>query len=59
MLRLDEKVVLYAGNITKRSESGIYHIMLRGTNRQKVFIDADDYEKFLQIICPGKSVIKE
>ena len=40
----------------KKSESGIYHIMLRGINRQKVFMDEDDYEKFLQIIKDCKAI---
>ena len=32
----------------KRSNSGIYHIMLRGTNKQKIFQDEKDYQTFLE-----------
>lgn len=34
----------------KKSESGIYHVMLRGINQQQIFEDSEDYEKFLQIL---------
>lgn len=40
----------------KKSESGIYHVMLRGINRQQIFEDAEDYGKFLEIIEGGKAV---
>lgn len=33
-----------------KSESGIYHIMIRGINRQTVFEDDEDCEKFLQTL---------
>ncbi len=32
----------------EKSKSGIYHIMLRGTNRQEIFHDDDDYARFLE-----------
>ena len=32
----------------KRSNSGIYHIMLRGTNKQRIFHDDMDYQAFLE-----------
>ena len=32
----------------KRSHSGIYHIMLRGTNKQRIFHDEEDYATFLE-----------
>lgn len=38
----------------KRSESGIYHIMLRGINRQQIFEDPEDCEKFLAILADCK-----
>ena len=38
----------------KRSSSGIYHIMLRGINRQQIFEDDEDNNKFLQIISDCK-----
>jgi putative transposase len=34
----------------KKSESGIYHIMMRGINRQCIFHDEDDCSKFIQTI---------
>ena len=34
----------------KKSESGIYHIMMRGINRQNIFEEDDDNMKFLQIL---------
>ena len=32
----------------KTSGTGIYHVMLRGINRQDIFEDDEDYMKFLQ-----------
>lgn len=40
----------------RKSESGIYHIMLRGINQQQIFEDREDYEKFLQILKDCKAV---
>ena len=42
---------------TKRtkSESGIYHIMLRGINHQQIFHDSYDYKKFLNVLAECKS----
>lgn len=34
----------------KQSESNIYHIMLRGINRQNIFGDAEDYGKMLRLL---------
>ena len=34
----------------KKSESGIYHIMLRGINQQQIYEDAEDYQKFIEIL---------
>ena len=34
----------------KRAESGIYHVMLRGIDRQAIFEDRQDYFSFLQIV---------
>lgn len=33
-----------------KSESGIYHIILRGINRQSIFEDDEDKEKFIQVM---------
>ncbi len=40
----------------KKSESGIYHIMLRGINQQQIFEDTEDCEKFIQILHECKAV---
>lgn len=32
------------------SQSGIYHVMLRGVNRQQIFEDEEDYRKFIFIL---------
>ncbi len=37
-------------NARKKSESGIYHIMFRGINRQQVFEDEEDNRFFLQVL---------
>ena len=44
----------------KKSESGIFHIILRGQNKQVIFEDEEDIEKFLQTIedCRSKSGFK-
>ena len=44
----------------KKSECGIYYVMLRGINRQNIFEDEEDRIKFLQILkdCKGKSKFK-
>lgn len=34
----------------KKSESGIYHIIMRGINRQIIFEEEEDFVKFLQTI---------
>ena len=34
----------------KKSESGIYHVMLRGINRQQIFEDEEDFQKFIRTI---------
>ena len=39
-----------------KSESGIYHIMLRGINQQQIFEDPEDYEKFLDILKDCKEI---
>lgn len=44
----------------EKSESGIFHIILRGQNKQIIFEDEEDTEKFLQTIqdCRSKSGFK-
>lgn len=40
----------------KKSESGIYHVMLRGINQQQIFEDQEDYERFLDILRDCKAI---
>ena len=40
----------------RKSESGIYHIMLRGINRQVIFEDEEDNLKFLETLKNYKAV---
>ena len=40
----------------KKSESGIYHVMLRGINKQQIFFDEEDYRRFLSIIKQCKKL---
>ena len=40
----------------EKSESGIYHIMLRGINQQQIFEDTEDYEKFLDVLKDCKEI---
>lgn len=40
----------------KKSESGIYHIMLRGVNRQQIFQDEEDSQKFLGVLKECKAI---
>ena len=40
----------------QESASGIYHIMLRGINRQNIFEDEEDKEKFLETLSHYKAI---
>lgn len=40
----------------KKSETGIYHVMLRGINRQPIFEDEEDYRRFLYVLRDCKRV---
>lgn len=40
----------------KKSDSGVYHIMLRGINRQNLFEDDEDRERFINTIHYFKSI---
>ena len=39
-----------ARQIRKKSGTGIYHIMLRGINRQDIFEDNEDYMQMISIL---------
>jgi len=43
-------------NARVKSESGIYHIMLRGINQQLIFEDEEDNRKFLEVLNDCKAV---
>ncbi|MBE6931924.1 MAG: transposase [Ruminococcaceae bacterium] len=43
-------------NARVRSESGIYHVMLRGNNRQQIFLTPQDNQKFLQVLKECKAL---
>ena len=40
----------------RKSESGIYHVMLSGINQQQIFQDKEDNLKFLQIVKECKAI---
>ncbi|MBQ6151862.1 MAG: transposase [Mogibacterium sp.] len=40
----------------KLSESGIYHVMMRGINRQQIFFEESDYAYFIRLLGKYKSV---
>lgn len=40
----------------KRSQSGIYHIMFRGINKQTIFMDNEDYQRLLTTIARFKEI---
>lgn len=42
----------------EKSKTGIYHVMLRGINRQNIFEDDEDRYKFLEILKYFKSICK-
>ena len=39
-----------ARSARKKSESNIYHVMLRGINRQQIFMDEEDYRHFMKVM---------
>jgi REP element-mobilizing transposase RayT len=41
-----------------RSESGVYHIMVRGINRQAIFEDDEDIQRLLETIARYKEICK-
>lgn len=44
-----------ARHARKLSESGVYHVVLRGINRQDIFCDEEDYQRFLEILNQKKA----
>ena len=39
-----------------KSETGLYHVMLRGNNKQIIFLQTEDYQKFISILRECKLV---
>jgi putative transposase len=54
------RVIHIPRNAREKSKSGIYHVMLRGTNRQEIFHDDQDYLRFLETLelVKGKTGLK-
>jgi len=50
------RVIIVARQKRIKSETGIYHIMLRGINKQQVFFDDEDYIQFLHILSKVKTL---
>ena len=46
---LEERKTM-SGNARMKSSTGIYHIMLRGNNKQTIFFDEEDYGKFFTLL---------
>lgn len=40
----------------QKGESGIYHVMLRGINKQMIFEDDEDHKRFLQVLKDCKAI---
>ena len=43
-------------NARQQSKTGIYHVMLRGINKQNIFEDEEDKEKFLSVLKDCKAI---
>ena len=40
----------------KKSQTGIYHLMMRGNNKDQIFFDEQDYKKFISILIQCKKI---
>ena len=43
-------VVAMPRTAREKSEQNIYHVMLRGIDRQQIFLDQEDDQRFLQVL---------
>ena len=43
-------------NVREKSETRIYHVMMRGIDKKDIFIEEDDYVKFLHYIEKAKGI---
>ena len=46
---VNNKFTIMARQLRKESATGIHHLMLRGINRQDIFVDSEDYRVFIYI----------
>ena len=42
-----------------QSATGIYHVMIRGINRQDIFEAPEDYRKFIETLASLREVVSE
>ena len=42
-----------------QSATGIYHVMIRGINRQDIFETPEDYRKFIETLASLREVVSE
>ena len=42
--------IRHRGDAYKHSDSGVYHVILRGVNKQQIFECTEDYQRFLNIL---------
>lgn len=40
----------------QKSETGVYHVFLRGINRQSIFEETEDYTRFIDILAKSKDL---
>ena len=45
-----KQVIIMPRRAREKSESGIYHVMLRGTNKQEIFHDEEDNLRFIETL---------
>jgi len=43
-----------ARSARRKSESGIYHVVTRGNNKQKIFLDDDDRQQYYMVLAQAK-----
>ncbi|WP_404330329.1 transposase [Mesobacillus maritimus] len=58
MRRIGSEVAVMPREARQKSTSGVYHVMLRGANRQEIFHDDEDRMKFLNCLKKYKGIAK-
>ncbi|MDO5435520.1 MAG: transposase [Clostridia bacterium] len=53
---IDRKVITMSRKARIKSIGGIYHVMLRGINRQQIFYDKEDYDHFAKVLQQVRQV---